>query len=272
MLTTRVGLVDKSGKIAFEELSKVAAAINLQVQRDLGPIWNVRATVSALPSATQIPAGVWPVFIVGKLPPTEGGFHMTQHNQPYAKVAYGHGWTIAASHETLEMLVDPSGNRLVASTAVAVVNGSIGDTNGKFEYLVEVCDPSEGEKFAYTIDDVVVSDFYTPHFYDPTAAQGVRYSFTGGVKGPRQVLQAGYLSWLNPMKNMMQQLRNFDQPEIVDLGPVPAGMALRAFVDGRNTPTQKLSALPETTEALVRAAKRGKALHEWATARAKYYE
>ena len=43
MLTTRVGFVDKSGKIGFEELTKVATAINLQVQRDLGPIWNVRA-------------------------------------------------------------------------------------------------------------------------------------------------------------------------------------------------------------------------------------
>ena len=271
MLTTRVALVDQSGKIPFEQLAHAAAAMGLQVQRDLGPIWNIQATVSALASPNAIPAGVWPVFIVAELPPTEGGFHMTQHNQPYAKVAVGPGWTIAASHEVLEMLVDPSGSRLVASTAIEVSGKNIRDANGKFEYLVEICDPSEADPFSYTIDDVQVSDFYTPHFYDPVASAGVRYSFTGKVTKPRQVLSGGYLSWLDSAKNVMQQLRNFEQPQILNLGAVPKGMSLRGFVDSKHVPTQKLSALPETTASLAQARDRGTQLRSWANARAKFY-
>jgi hypothetical protein len=51
---------------------------------------------------------------------------MTRHNQPYAKVINTPGsdeWTIDASHATLEMFVDPYGNRLQASTAIEIVGG-----------------------------------------------------------------------------------------------------------------------------------------------------
>src|SRR5262249_55028466 len=159
-LPLRVALVDKTGTVPFTQLSAVAAALNLQVGRDLAPIWGVIGTVSALPSPNSIPLGVSPVFLVNNLPPGEGGVHLTQrHNQPYAMVEVGDGWTTAASHEVMEMLVDPGGNRLYASNAIGVVNGRIQDVPGKFEYVVEVCDPSEADQFGYTIDDVLVSDF-----------------------------------------------------------------------------------------------------------------
>ena len=43
-----------------------------------------------------------------------------------------------------------------------------------------------------------MSDFYTPRFFDPLVAPGVRYSFTGALTEPRQVLRGGYLSWARP--------------------------------------------------------------------------
>ncbi len=67
------------------------------------------------------------------------------------------------------------------------------------------------------IDEVLVSDFYTPHFFDPNVSPGVRYSFTGRIKRPREILPGGYISWLNPRVGIMQQLRWFDKPQIVDL-------------------------------------------------------
>ena len=45
------------------------------------------------------------------------------------------------------------------------------------------------------MNGVLVSDFYTPHYFDPMKAPGVRYSFTGKITGPRVVLRGGYLSW-----------------------------------------------------------------------------
>jgi hypothetical protein len=128
MSLIQVGLVDKTKAIDPELMHAVAAALTIQVTRDLPQFWNVQATVTYEPNANKIPAGVWPVFLVKTLPPGEGGFHLDQHNQPYAKVIASPGsdeWTIDASHETLEMLVDPNGNRLQPSTSIQIENGKI---------------------------------------------------------------------------------------------------------------------------------------------------
>jgi hypothetical protein len=224
MSLIQVGLVDKTKAIDPELMQAVAAALTIQVTRDLPQFWNVQATVTYEPSASKIPAGVWPVFLVKTLPPGEGGFHLDQHNQPYAKVIASPGsdeWTIDASHETLEMLVDPNGNRLQPSTSIQIENGKIVDGTGQFAYLVEACDPCEADSFAYPIQGVAVSDFLTPHFYDPVVTPGTRYSFTGAIKAPRQILPGGYISWVNQQTDEIQQLLWVDPtkaPKIVNPG------------------------------------------------------
>jgi hypothetical protein len=245
MSLIQVGLVDKTGEINPDLLHTTAAALSIQVTRDLTQFWTVQATVSVLPNPAKIPAGVWPVFLVKSLPPGEGGFHMDQHNQPFSKViasAASEEWTIDASHEVLEMLVDPYGNRLQNSTSIEIKGGKIQDGTGQFGYLVEACDPCEADKYSYGINGIAVSDFITPRFYDPVVTTGTRYSFTGAIKAPRQILPGGYISWVNNETNQMQQLLYVDPskaPVIKNLGPVPAGMALRGFVDGVMRKTSK---------------------------------
>jgi len=145
------------------------------------------------------------------------------------------------------MLVDPSGNRLISSSAITAAGGKVQDvTTEKFEYLVEVADPSEDPANAYMIDEVLVSDFYTPHFFDPVVSPGVRYSFTGRIKRPREILPGGYISWLNPALGTMQQLRWFGTPEVIDLPGHPAHSGrgtLRGFVDENTRPPLRLSRL-----------------------------
>jgi hypothetical protein len=141
------------------------------------------------------------------------------------------------------MIVDPSGNRLVSSTAVQVVDGEVVDATGKFEFLLEVCDPSEDPDSGYLVDDVLVSDFYTARYFDPRASAGAEYSFTGRIKRPRQVLQGGYLSWFNAEINRMQQVRVFGEPEIITFpsaARTPGRRPLRGFVDA-HTPRTHLS-------------------------------
>jgi hypothetical protein len=236
MSLIQIGLVDKTKTIDPELMQAVATALTIQVTRDLPQFWNVQATVTYEPNANKIPAGVWPVFLVKALPPGEGGFHLDKHNQPYAEVIAkptSDEWTIDASHETLEMLVDPNGNRLQPSTSIEVQNGKIEDGTGQFAYLVEACDPCEADKFAYPIQGVAVSDFLTPHFYDPVVTPGTRYSFTGAIKAPRQILPGGYISWVNQETDEIQQLLWVDTakpPQIVNLGPA-SGASLREWVD-----------------------------------------
>jgi hypothetical protein len=84
----------------------------------------VSATVMYLPNPKKTPAGVWPIQLVKTLPPDEGGFHCDKHKQPYAKVIASKDdptWTVDASHEILEMLVDPYGNRMQSPVAIEIV-------------------------------------------------------------------------------------------------------------------------------------------------------
>jgi len=239
MPVIEVGLIDTTGKLDAALVQSVAAALNLQVIRDLPQFWNVQATVTYLPDASKVPPGVWPVQLVHSLPPGEGGVHMDRHNQPYAKVIANPGsdeWTIDASHETIEMLVDPYGNRLQSSNAIAIVNGTIEESTGQFNYLVEACDPCEADDYAYSIHGVAVSDFLTPHFYDPMTTSGTRYSFTGAIQAPRQILPGGYISFIDMETNEWQQILWVDPsqpPTLHDLGPAPASQSLRVWVDSK---------------------------------------
>jgi hypothetical protein len=236
MLPIKVGLVDMTGEITAQELTAAAAALNIQVTRDLPQYWPVSATVSYLPNPHQIPPGTWPVQLVKSLPPGEGGYHMTKNKQPYAKVIAAKGseeWTVDASHEIIEMLVDPYGSRMQSSTSIEIVDGKVQDGDSKFDYLVEACDPCEADPYTYTIDGISVSDFITPHFYDLVAADGVHYSFTGAIKTPRQLLPGGYISFVDPATNEMNQILWVDPsqpPQLRNLG-APNADSLRLFVE-----------------------------------------
>jgi hypothetical protein len=236
MALIQVGLVDFTGLLDPSLMDSAAAALTIQVTRDLPQFWPIQATVRVLPDKNRIPAGVWPVQLVASLPPGEGGFHTDKNHQPYAKVIASPSssdWTIDASHEILEMLVDPYGNRLQSSQSIEIDGNSIKDGTGEFEYLVEACDPCEANDYAYPIQGIAVSDFITPHFYDPITTPGTRYSFTGAIKAPRQILPGGYISFVNTEAGEIQQILWVDPnspPQLNDLGPADGGN-LREFVD-----------------------------------------
>lgn len=283
MSLMQVGLVDQTGEIDPTLLQATAAALNLQVSRDLTQFWNVHASVSYVPNSVRIPAGVWPVFLVKKLPPGEGGFHTNRHNQPYSKViasAGTDGWTIDASHETIEMLVDPYGNHLQNSTSIEIKGDKIHDGTAEFSYLVEACDPCEADNYSYAIQGIAVSDFLTPHFYDPVTTGATRYSFTGAIRAPRQILPGGYISWINQEADEMQQLLWVDPqspPIIKSLGPIPQGVSLRAWVDGemhkrygKGTVRSKQSK-PLSAAVMKRHAEKRASLERFAEAKAKLY-
>lgn len=202
MPTTNINIVivDQTKKIDPTLLHNAALALNHQVTQDLPQYWSgISANVSSAPSVGSLPANAWPVFLVKTLPPGEGGFHMDKHNQPYAKVIGTPDdptWTIDASHEIIEMLVDPNGNRMQTSQAITIDGNNVVDAPGTFDYLVEACDPCEANNFAYEVQGIALSDFITPNFYDSTARSGVRYSFMGHITRPRELLKGGYISYI----------------------------------------------------------------------------
>ena len=260
MLPNKVALVSKSGNVQLDELTRVADALSIQVAHDLSPIWGISATVTAF-GGQQVPPGYWPIFVVDNLPPNEGGFHWTKHRQPFAEVEAGDSWSLSASHELIEMLVDPSGSRLVAGPELTVQGGQIVENpNKRVEYLVEACDPCEAPDYAYLIQDVAVSDFFTPHFHDPVASSGTRYSFTGALTKPRDVLKGGYISWSDPETGDLIQIQYFNQPQLIDLSKqqdLRAHESLREFVHRAGGIPPGVSNLPHNHKlARMRATKR----------------
>jgi len=204
MLLHQVAVVAEVSQLGMGELMRVAAALQKQASRDFAPIWGVKATVNAFQKLDDVPVGYWPVIVMDNIQQSgAGGVHLDRDGQPYALVQYDDAWSLTASHETLEMLADPFGNRLQASQ-------SLKPGQGRVEYLVEVCDPCEAPGCAYTVNGVTVSDFYTPHFFDPIKSPGVRYSYTGAVKEPREVLPGGYISWHEPVSDTWWQLLYFE--------------------------------------------------------------
>lgn len=198
-LIKHIALVSQTSSISLPDVLKISAALQKQISRDFSPIWNVSATIDAFQYLADVPLGYWPIIIRDDIKqPGAAGIHLDRDGQPYALVQASQGTPITCSHELLEMLVDPFGNRFV-------VADSIKPGQGRVRYLVEVCDPSEAPQFGYTVNGILLSDFYTPRFFDPVISSGIQYSFTGAITRPKEVLKGGYLSWNDPLTNKWWQ-------------------------------------------------------------------
>ena len=217
MLLRQIALLSKTAKVSSQELSKVSAALQKQASRDLAPIWGISATVDAFDSESEVPTGYWKMTVMDQIPGTgASGFHMDAQGQPYADIQYSADWSLTASHECLEMLVDPFGHHTQSGPSPK-------PGQGRVNYLVEVADPCESAQCAYTINsgtqnEVWVSDFYTPEYFSPKRVSGVRYSFTGSLTQPRQVLRGGYVSW-SYNGHIWQLFGPAQQGNFVDQGP-----------------------------------------------------
>lgn len=221
-----IGIVSQSKKLKSSDVAAAAAAIQKQVSRDFGPIWQVEATVSYFEKLTDVPLGYWPVIIKDNIGVQgAGGVHLDDNKQPYALVQAENFWQLATSHETLEMLADPAGNRLM--TGASPKKGE-----GRVQFLVEVCDPCEATTYAYHVNGILVSDFFTPQYFDPAVTVGTRYSFSGSITEPRQVLKGGYLSWFDPVtKHWLQEDYLGPKPRIRDLGHLNIVDTIRGTFD-----------------------------------------
>src|SRR5438105_4407751 len=272
-LTANVALVSDTPVVDFSQVTQVGAALNKQVARDFGPTWEVDATVSAFDKLESVPVDYWPVIIRDDInQPGAAGYHTDDNGQPFSLVQADEGWALTSSHEVLEMLADPFGNRTIAGGPPP----DSPDPISGFErviYLVEVCDPCESDQLAYTSNGVTVSDFITPHYYDPNGSAWARYDFQGEIEGPHMVLEGGYVSFGNPVDNHWYQIIVMNgQTQFRDLGILQSasGRSLREMVDmavRKARQKEHYRIKPATTRAVAAAV--GSSLAHTSTARAK---
>jgi len=132
---------------------------------------------------------VLPMRVLDK--PSGGlGIHLDRNHHPYAEIMATSDWSVTVSHEMVEMLVDPYGNRFTSAPDIDPHSD-----RHQVHYLVEVADPCE--MWSYSINGVAVSDFVTPEYYNPDAA-GASLDQLGRLKHPYDVPRGGYISWIDP--------------------------------------------------------------------------
>jgi hypothetical protein len=207
-LVVQLALVADTPALVVSELTDVAAALQKQLARDLVRYWEVDVALSPVTKLEDA-----------------AGVHCDNSGQPMALVTFDQDWSITASHEMLEMVVDPFGSRTVAGQ-------SLKSDQGRVEYLVEVADPI-GDSW-YWVNDVKVCDFITPRFFDPLTSAGVQYCYTGALQSPRALLPNGYVTWHDPVGDEWWQQSHFTSagPTITSLGPlVKHDCGMRSAVD-----------------------------------------
>ncbi|WP_028522767.1 hypothetical protein [Runella limosa] len=190
-----VAIVSQTPLIGFDALKRAANAVQIQVSRDLAPHWGVDATIKVYETESQVPAGEWKTLIKPVLDVDVYGYHTVDaKGVPITYLRYQPNWTVTLSHEIVEMLVNPYGNKIMSGHEFFGEPRDNDPTND-VEYLVEIADPSQTTNDGYEIEGVRVSDFFLPAFYDLTYTEGKQYSFTGAIKRPLSLSSGGYISF-----------------------------------------------------------------------------
>jgi len=191
MTERNVALVAETERIRAAELRRVESALRTRMRRDVAPVWEISATVQAYRKVDNVPADAWTVVVRDDIQaPGAASYHSSKGGVPFGMVAYSATWPFLASHDLLEMLIDPFGTRLTPGP-----DPRPGRRQRRVVYLVEVCDPCAAEANGYEIEGIRMADFCTPSFYQSEPTPGARYSFTGAVSKPFEVLPQGYITW-----------------------------------------------------------------------------
>ena len=73
MLPLNVALVSEVPDVEISELNRIGAAIQKQITRDFGPIWNIQANLSAFARLEDVPVDYWIATLCYGIPEGSGG-------------------------------------------------------------------------------------------------------------------------------------------------------------------------------------------------------
>jgi hypothetical protein len=187
-LAYRVAVINQCKTVAAEEIEKVVAALQVQVHRDLAPGWGIDAELTLVRSGEAPPEKSWWLHLQDDIK-EQGvlGYHgINSAGLPLAHVGVrssanaGMPWTLAASHTILQLLANPKGKLAVVERDRVIPQ--------------EICRPCYGERYAYRINGVMVSDFVLPAWFESFRKQrSAPFDYCGHISEPFQVLPGAYL-------------------------------------------------------------------------------
>ncbi len=192
-----IAITNASTCLSDAQVEAVLPALKKQVSDDFKAYWEQDCSLVFLPKDLPLIQGWWQIVVTDN-PDQAGalGYHeMTSGGTPLGKVfakldfSSGSSWTATLSHELLEMLVDPW------------INWCAVGSDSKI-YALEVCDAVEADDLGYRIDGVLVSDFVTSAWFEPTYAD--RMDFKQYVSKELELARGGYISVFDPAHGWTQ--------------------------------------------------------------------
>jgi hypothetical protein len=202
-------VVNQSTVVKDADASALTNALQTQVSQDFFPVWGVDAKLTFLPHGKNPAPGSWVIAILDNADQANAlGYHdITPDGLPLGKVFAkttlddGGEISVTTSHELLEMLGDPDIN----------LTAELDDATGrpsKF-YAYEVCDACEADQFGYKINNVLVSDFVYPAYFESfRKPNSTQFDHGNKITAPFSLLAGGYISVLdlNNLSEGWQQL------------------------------------------------------------------
>jgi hypothetical protein len=195
--TIQISVINESTVLADTDVEPVVAALQKQVTDDFGPIWGTNAELKIVAKDTQPPNGSWWLVLLDDSDQANAlGYHdLTTEGMPIGKafaasdLKAGTSWTVTASHELLEMLGDPNIN-----LTVFVQNSNAAGAL----YAYEVCDACEDDSLGYKIDNVLLSDFVYPAWFEGFRTEGsTQFDRMNKIHNPFELVAGGYIGVFN---------------------------------------------------------------------------
>ena len=182
-----IAVTNESSVLSDDEVRSALPSFQKQVSDDFKAYWNLDCTLIFLPKGEPLTAGYWQIVVLDDSDQAGAlGYHeLSSVGTPIGKIfaktdrTYGLNWTVTFSHELLEMLADPW------------INWCAQGSDGRI-YALEVCDAVEADELGYLINEVTVSDFVTPKWYEQTGAD--RVDFKQHLTSSLKLAPGGYIS------------------------------------------------------------------------------
>jgi hypothetical protein len=228
MPNMRISVINHTnGNIKDKKIIEVIRSINRQIQEDFEPYWSMGAVLRLEGRSEEKPNPVHPIDMRGdaiiyvwdrakdnlKSLEEEAEEAIGYHEQNFMGIPYGfvfidvtkklgQDWSIALSHEALEMIADPELNLLVQGPHPEEPE----NRNRYVFHYYEVCDAVSGE--SYEIDGIKVSNFVLPLYFTGGEEYDGRNDFLGNVHNGKTlksfgVNPEGYISYVDPLAKKM---------------------------------------------------------------------
>lgn len=183
-LTPTIACFNRADTPLGVDFDRLITAMQIYVDRHIVPVWN---TPAKLRKTSDFVKGAWAmVFLDDADAPGALAYHdLTPDGLPLAKIFVrttlrNHDLvSVSASHELVEMLVDPAINLLSTGP------------DRKAVYAYESADPVEAKSFP--VNGIPMSDFVYPSYFEVFhRPRSVRFDHMGAVAKPFQILSGGY--------------------------------------------------------------------------------